>query len=130
LNKKITKIRVYKVNDSTDATQSTIRVGKIALSGEFKPASQTVAAVTAAYNNMTSDRTYDVPSYAAKTAMELDCNIRLSDGEYLCFELKNGHCVGYCNNAASAPQMMYIYSNKVEPVQQTSQQVPISVTVE
>ena len=130
LNKKITKIRVYKVNDSAGATKSTIRIGKVALSGEFKPTSQTVTTMTTAYDNMTSDRIYDVSSYNANTAMELDCNITLSDGEYLCFELKNGHCVGYCSNAASAPQMLYIYNNKVEPAQSTSTQVPISVTAE
>ena len=130
LNKKITKIRLYRVVDSSSASKTTIRVGKVVLSGEFKPSSQTTTSLNEAYANMTSDRTYDVSLYSANTAMELDCDITLSDGEYLCFNLKNGHCVGYCNNSASAPQMMYIYNSKVEPTQATSTQVPISVTVE
>jgi hypothetical protein len=132
LNKKITKIRVYKVTDSSHASKTTIGIGKVALSGNFTSTSQTVSGLTTAYSNISSYKTYNVASYANKTMMELDCDITLSDGEYLCFETKNGHCVGYCNNSPQEQQMLYIYSNKVCPEggSEKSQQVPISVTVE
>ena len=132
LNKKITKIRVYKVADSSDASKATIGIGKVALSGNFASASQTVSGLETAYSNISSYKTYNVASYANKTMMELDCDITLSNGEYLCFETKNGHCVGYCNNAPQEQQMLYVYSNKVCPEggSEKSQQLPISVTVE
>lgn len=132
LNKKITKIRVYKVADPSNASKTTIGIGKVALSGEFASTSQTVSGLQTAYSNISSYRTYDVASYTNKTMMELDCDITLSNGEYLCFETKNGHCVGYCNNAPQEQQMMYIYLNSVCPEggTETSQHLPISVTVE
>lgn len=132
LNKKITKIRVYKVADPSNASKTTIGIGKVALSGEFASTSQTVSGLQTAYSNISSYRTYDVASYTNKTMMELDCDITLSNGEYLCFETKNGHCVGYCNNAPQEQQMMYIYLNSVCPEGGTekSQHLPISVTVE
>lgn len=130
LNKKITKIRVYKVTDSSSASKTTIGIGKVALSGAFKTSSQTASGLATAYSNISSYKTYDVASYANKTMMELDCDITLSEGEYLCFDVKNGHCVGYCNDIASSQQMMYVYQSQAEPRDETSQQVPISVTVE
>lgn len=132
LNKKITKIRVYKVADSSDASKATIGIGKVVLSGDFVSASQTVSGLTTAYSNISNYKTYNVASYANKTMMELDCDITLSNGEYLCFETKNGHCVGYCNDSPQTQQMMYIYNNMVCPEggSEKSQQLPISVTVE
>lgn len=132
LNKKITKIRVYKVADSSDASKTTIGIGKVALSGNFASASQTVSGLATAYSNISSYKTYNVASYTNKTMMELDCDITLSNGEYLCFETKNGHCVGYCNDAPQEQQMLYVYSGVVCPEggAERSQQLPISVTVE
>ena len=132
LNKKITKIRIYKVTDSSNTSKTTIGIGKVALSGNFVSASQTTSGLATAYSNISSYKTYDVASYTNKTMMELDCDITLSDGEYLCFETKNGHCVGYCNDSPQTQQMMYIYQGVVEPRagSETSQQLPISVTVE
>jgi hypothetical protein len=132
LNKKITKIRVYKVADTSDASKATIGIGKVALSGNFASTSQTTSGLETAYSNISSYKTYNVASYTDKTMMELDCDITLSDGEYLCFETKNGHCVGYCGNAPQEQQMMYIYKGSVEPRNgsEKSQQLPISVTVE
>ena len=60
--------------------------------------------------------------------MELECDITLYKNEYLCFVTKDGHCVGFCDNAVSEPQMMYYYNNVVNAYK--TQHLPISVTVE
>lgn len=128
IGKKITKVNVYKVVDSSDSSKTNIQMGKIKLSS-FDGSKITVSTFNNAVSNIESVQSYNVSSMG--DVLDLTCDITLNDGEYLCFVVKNGHCVGYCNNKPDRLSMMYVYQNKIAPGvgSELSQQVPITVTV-
>ena len=128
IGKKITKVNVYKVVDSSDSSKTNIQMGKIKLSS-FDCSKITVSTFNNAVSNIESVQSYNVSSMG--DVLDLTCDITLNDGEYLCFVVKNGHCVGYCNNNPDRLSMMYVYQNKIAPSvgSELSQQVPITVTV-
>ena len=128
IGKKITKVNVYKVVDSSDSSKTNIQMGKIKLSS-FDCSKITVSTFNNAVSNIESVQSYNVSSMG--DVLDLTCDITLNDGEYLCFVVKNGHCVGYCNNKPDRLSMMYVYQDKIAPGigLELSQQVPITVTV-
>lgn len=128
IGKHIKKIKVYRTEDQNNPAAATIKIGKIRLDNEFNSGAVTVEELDAAYACITSVHTYNVSSFPYDKVMELECDITLYENEYLCFVTKDGHCVGYCDNAVSQEQMMYIHNNKVHT--DKSQHMPIAVVVE
>lgn len=128
IGKKITKVNVYKTVDSKDSSKTNIQMGKIKLSS-FDCDAIDAATFNNAVSNIESVQSYNVSSM--DDVLDLTCDITLNDGEYLCFVVKDGHCVGYCNNRPSRLSMMYVYQDVTEPrgTSSLSQQVPITVTV-
>lgn len=138
VGKKITKIYIYKVDDSANASKATVSVGKVTLSGEFRSSSQTYNSATTARATFNSIHTYDLSGYSNGAVAELDCEITLNENEVLCFDVTGGHCVGYCNDAVDQQEMMYIYDfgDGKGPIvcpaapSETIQHIPISVEYE
>lgn len=128
IGKKITKVNVYKVVDSSDSTKTNIQMGKIKLSS-FSCSEITASTFNNAVSNIESVQSYNVSSMG--DVLDLTCDITLNDGEYLCFVVKDGHCVGYSNDKPDRLSMLYVYQNKLAPGvgSELSQQVPIKVTV-
>ena len=128
IGKTIKKIKVYRVEDQGNPSAATIKIGKIKLESGFDSTSVTAEELNSAYKNISSVHTYNVSSFPYNKVMQLECDITLYKNEYLCFVTKDGHCVGFCDNAVSEPQMMYYYNNVVNAYK--TQHLPISVTVE
>lgn len=109
IGKRITKVKIYKVVDSANASKTTIKLGKVTITGDFKIESQTPESCATARAGMTSISTHNLSSYATGAVAELDCDITLGENEVFCFDITGGHCVGYCDDAVPVQEIMYVY---------------------